>query len=51
MKTVAPKAGNTHDEVIRNLLKPDQGRSDRLVINGFYGGGEPRAGQLVKVVE
>ena len=35
MKTVAPQAGNTHDEVIRNLLKPDQGRSDRLLINGL----------------
>lgn len=35
MKTVPPQAGKTHDEVIRNLIKPDQGRSDRLVINGL----------------
>lgn len=35
MRTVPPQAGKTHDEVIRNLLKPDQGRSDRLVINGL----------------
>jgi predicted Zn-dependent protease len=35
MKTVPSQAGNTHDDVIRNLLKPDQGRTDRLVINGL----------------
>lgn len=36
MVQVAPsKAGSTHDEVIRNLLKPSQGRSERLSINGM----------------
>lgn len=35
VKTVPAKAGKTHDEVIRTLLKPDQGRTDRLVINGL----------------
>ena len=35
MKAAPPQAGKTHDEVIRNLLKPVQGRSDRLEINGM----------------
>jgi len=30
-----PKAGTTHDEIIRNLLKPSQGKSERLSINGL----------------
>ena len=32
---VPAQAGRTHDEVIRNLIKPTQGNTDRLVINGF----------------
>jgi predicted Zn-dependent protease len=36
MIQVAPaKAGSTHDEVIRNLLKPSQGRTERLTLNGL----------------
>ncbi len=35
MKTAPSQAGNTHDEVIRNLLQPDQGRAERRVINGL----------------
>lgn len=35
IKAVPPQAGRSHDEVIRNVLKPDQGRSERLVINGL----------------
>ncbi len=35
MRTVPPQAGNSHDEVIRNVLKPSQGRVDRLLINGL----------------
>ncbi|HSN80252.1 MAG TPA: M48 family metalloprotease [Rhodoferax sp.] len=36
MIEVAPsKAGSTHDEVIRNLIKPSQGRTERLTINGL----------------
>lgn len=35
VKTAPPQAGKTHDEVIRNLLKPVQGRTDRLLINGL----------------
>ncbi len=35
MRTVPAQAGKNHDDVIRNLLKPDQGRTDRLVINGL----------------
>lgn len=33
---VAPKqAGQSHDEVIRNLIKPSQGNSQRLTLNGL----------------
>lgn len=33
---VAPKqAGRTHDEVIRNLIKPSQGNAERLTLNGL----------------
>ncbi len=33
---VAPaRAGNTHDEVIRSLLKPNQGNTQRLNLNGL----------------
>jgi predicted Zn-dependent protease len=33
---VAPdKAGKTHEEVIRNLLKPSQGRTERLTLNNL----------------
>jgi predicted Zn-dependent protease len=35
MQTTPAQAGRTHDEVIRNLLKPSQGRSERLTINGL----------------
>ncbi|HEX5698930.1 MAG TPA: M48 family metalloprotease, partial [Rhodoferax sp.] len=36
MIQVAPsKAGSTHDEVIRNLIKPSQGRTERLTLNGL----------------
>jgi predicted Zn-dependent protease len=35
MRTVPTQAGKTHDEVIRNLLKPVQGNADRLTINGL----------------
>ena len=35
MKTVPPQAGKTHDEIIRNLIKPEQGRTERTQINGL----------------
>lgn len=35
VQVAPPKAGATHDEVIRNLLKPSQGRTERLTINGL----------------
>jgi predicted Zn-dependent protease len=36
MVQVAPaKAGATHDEIIRNLLKPSQGKVERTSINGL----------------
>ncbi len=53
MKTVPADAGKTHEEIIRNVLKPTDGRTDRLTINGlaathFVGGrndaqGKPQA--------
>jgi predicted Zn-dependent protease len=51
MKTVPPQAGQTHDDLIRKLLKPSQGRSERLVINGlqatrFVGARANAQGQL-----
>jgi len=48
---VAPaKAGKTHDEVIRNLLQPNQGKVERLTLNGlqathFVGGRTTTQGQ------
>ena len=35
LKGVPAQAGRTHDEVIRNVVKPTQGNADRLVINGL----------------
>lgn len=35
VKSAPPQAGRTHEEVIRNLLQPAQGRSERVVINGL----------------
>jgi predicted Zn-dependent protease len=35
VKVVPAKAGSTHDEIIRNLLKPDSGRVLRTTLNGF----------------
>ena len=32
MQTVPPKAGSTHEEIIRNLFKPDQGRLEPLAL-------------------
>lgn len=35
VKAVPPQAGRSHEEVIRNVLRPERGRSERLVINGL----------------
>ncbi len=35
LQAAPPKAGASHDEVIRNLIKPVQGRVERRRINGF----------------
>ncbi|MDD2919816.1 M48 family metalloprotease [Rhodoferax sp.] len=35
IQVAPPKAGSTHEDIIRNLLKPSQGRSERLSINGL----------------
>jgi predicted Zn-dependent protease len=52
--TTPPQAGATHDEIIRNLLKPEQGRAERLQINGlpatrFVGTRKNDKGQLQPV--
>jgi len=35
IQVAPPKAGATHDEVIRNLLKPSRGNTECLTINGL----------------
>ncbi len=35
VQVAPPKAGATHDDIIRNLLKPSQGRTERLTVNGL----------------
>jgi predicted Zn-dependent protease len=35
LQLVPPKAGNTHEEIIRNLVKPASGRGEPLKINGL----------------
>ena len=35
VKMAPPDAGNSHDEIIRKLIKPSSGKSDRTQINGL----------------
>jgi predicted Zn-dependent protease len=35
VQLVPPKAGNSHEEIIRNVLKPDSGRVEPLRFNGL----------------
>ena len=35
LRAAPAQAGRAHEDVIRNLLKPTQGRTDRLTINGM----------------
>jgi predicted Zn-dependent protease len=35
MVLVPPKAGNSHTDIVRNVLKPTQGRAENLSINGL----------------
>jgi predicted Zn-dependent protease len=35
VKLVPPNAGSTHEEIIRNAIKPVDGRTERRSINGF----------------
>jgi predicted Zn-dependent protease len=35
MQVAPEKAGRTHDEVLRNYVKPDSGRADRFNLNGL----------------
>jgi predicted Zn-dependent protease len=35
VRTVPPQAGNTHADVIRNIFKPSQGRSEATQLNGL----------------
>ena len=35
VRAVPPKAGNTHEEIIRNAVKPDSGKIERRTVNGL----------------
>jgi predicted Zn-dependent protease len=35
LQVAPPKAGSSHDEIIRNLVKPDQGNVRRYAVNGL----------------
>ena len=35
VRAVPPKAGNTHEEIIRNAVKPDSGKIERRTFNGL----------------
>lgn len=35
VRAVPPKAGNTHEEIIRNAVKPDSGKMERRTFNGL----------------
>jgi predicted Zn-dependent protease len=35
VKTVPPQAGNSHEEIIRNAVRPDSGRIERRTYNGL----------------
>jgi predicted Zn-dependent protease len=35
LRAVPPKAGNSHEEIIRNAVKPDSGQIERGSFNGF----------------
>lgn len=35
VRTVPPQAGSSHEEIVRNVVKPDQGRLERRTLNGL----------------
>jgi predicted Zn-dependent protease len=35
MRAVPPKAGSTHEEILRNVVKPDSGRTEHRTLNGL----------------
>jgi predicted Zn-dependent protease len=35
VKLVPPKAGSSHEEIIRNVLQPEQGRVERVAVSGL----------------
>ncbi len=50
VKLVPPKAGTTHEEIVRNLLKPASGRAEASALNGlaathFIGSSSDEQGQ------
>ncbi len=54
VQPIPPNAGRSHEEVIRNLVKPDSGRVERLNLNGqmatrFVGTVMTRSGQRAPV--
>jgi predicted Zn-dependent protease len=54
IRTVPANAGSTHEEIIRNLIKPEQARTERLNLSGLpathlVGTRRNQQGQLVRV--
>jgi len=49
VQVVPPKAGNSHDEIIRNVFKLEQGRTERLSLGSFpathFAGHRPQPGR------
>jgi len=35
VRLIPPKAGNSHEDIIRNVIKPEQGRTERLSLSGL----------------
>jgi predicted Zn-dependent protease len=55
MQVAPPKAGSSHDEIIRNMVKPDQGNVRRYAVNGLsathFVGTRPNAQNQREAVE
>jgi len=55
IRTVPANAGSTHEEIIRNVIKPEQGRTERLTLGGglpathIVGARRNQQGQLARV--
>lgn len=55
VRSVPPKAGSTHEEIIRNVVKPNSGRTEKRSLNGlaathFVGTQKNQQGQSQNIV-